>query len=76
MFNMDEDQTLMQTLLLDTDKDEMTITLIDTKGNLNLIRGKNDSAAFLPFSQIIGGNDRRVGNIDSSSRHVECLMPQ
>ena len=36
MFNMDKDQTLVQTLLMDTDKDEPTITLVDTRGNLNL----------------------------------------
>ena len=36
MFNMDEDQTLMQTPLMDTDEDKMTITPIDTRGNLNL----------------------------------------
>ena len=33
---MDEDQTLVQTLLMDTDEDELNITLVDTKGNLNL----------------------------------------
>ena len=33
---MDEDQTLMQIPLMDTDKDELTITLIDTRGNFNL----------------------------------------
>ena len=36
MFNMDDDQTLMQSLLMDTDKDELTITPIDTGGNVNL----------------------------------------
>ena len=30
----------------------------------------------MPFSQKIGGNDVRVGNIDSSTRSVECLMPK
>ena len=33
---MDKDQTLMQSLLMDTDEDELTITLIDNRGNLNL----------------------------------------
>ena len=42
---------------MDTDKDELTIALVDTRVNLNLYRGKNGSAAFLPFSQKIGGND-------------------
>ena len=36
MFNIDEDQTLMQTPLMNTDKDEPTIALVDTRGNLNL----------------------------------------
>ena len=36
MLNMDEDQTLIQTLLMDMDEDEPTITLVDTRGNLNL----------------------------------------
>ena len=36
MFNMDEDQTTLQTPLMDPDKDEQTITLIETKDNLNL----------------------------------------
>ena len=36
IFNMNEDQTLMQTLLMDTNKDELTITPTDTKGNLKL----------------------------------------
>ena len=35
MFNMDEDQMLMQTPLMDTDEDEPTITLIDSGENLN-----------------------------------------
>ena len=36
MFNMDEDQTILQTPLMDTDKDEQTITLVETRDNLNL----------------------------------------
>ena len=36
MFNMDEDQTISQTPLMDTKEDEMTITLIETRDNLNL----------------------------------------
>ena len=36
MFNMDEDQALVQTLLMDTDEDEPTMTVVDTRGNLNL----------------------------------------
>ena len=36
MFNMDEDQTLVQTSLIDTNRDELTIILMDTRGNLYL----------------------------------------
>ena len=36
MFNMDEDQTILQTLLMDTDQDEQTITPVETSDNLNL----------------------------------------
>ena len=35
MFNMDEDQTILQTALMDTDEDEMTITPMETRDNLN-----------------------------------------
>ena len=35
MFNIDEDQTVLQTSLMDTDKDELTITLTETRDNLN-----------------------------------------
>ena len=33
---MEKDQTLIQTSLMDTDEDKLTITLTDTRGNLNL----------------------------------------
>ena len=33
---MHEDQTLIQTSLMDTDKYELTITPVDTRENLNL----------------------------------------
>ena len=36
MFNMDEDQTILQTPLMDTEQDEQTITPIETSDNLNL----------------------------------------
>ena len=36
MFNMDEDQTILQTPLMDTEEGEMTITLTEAKDNLNL----------------------------------------
>ena len=30
----------------------------------------------MPFPQKIGGSDGRIGNINSSTRSVECLMPK
>ena len=33
---MDEDQTLLQTPLMDTDDDKQTITPVETRDNLNL----------------------------------------
>ena len=30
----------------------------------------------MPFSQKIGGNDRKAGNINSSIGSVKCLMPK
>ena len=36
MFNMDRDQTMLQTPLMDTEEDEMTITATETRDNLNL----------------------------------------
>ena len=36
MFYMDEDQTILQTPLMDTEEDKMTKTLIGTRDNLNL----------------------------------------
>ena len=60
---MEKDQVLIQTSLMDTDKDEPSITPIDTTGKFKLIRGENGSAAFLPFSQRIGGNVRKKETI-------------
>ena len=36
MFNMDEDPTILQTPLMDGDQDEQTVSLIETRDNLNL----------------------------------------
>ena len=36
MFNMDKDQTILQTPLTDTEEEEMTITSIETRDNSNL----------------------------------------
>ena len=36
MFNMDEDQTILQTQLMDVDQDGQTIRPVETRDNLNL----------------------------------------
>ena len=36
MFNMDEDQTILQTPLMGEDHDEQTISPVETRDNLNL----------------------------------------
>ena len=36
MFNMDEDQTILQTPLMDIDQDRQTISPVETRDNLNL----------------------------------------
>ena len=36
MFNMDEDQMILETPLMDRDHDEQTITPVETRNNLNL----------------------------------------
>ena len=36
MFNMDKDQMILQTPLMDTDQDKQTITRVETRDNLNL----------------------------------------
>ena len=33
---MDKDQTILQTTLIDTDEDELTINPVETRDNLNL----------------------------------------
>ena len=36
MFNMDEDQTILQTSLMDTDEEELTVTPTEARDNLKL----------------------------------------
>ena len=36
MLNMDEDQTILQTPLMDIDQEGQTINLVETRDNLNL----------------------------------------
>ena len=48
MFNMDEDQTILQTPLKDTEEDEMTITPAETRDNLKLKEVKMVPPHFCP----------------------------
>ena len=36
MFNMDEDQTILQTPLIDTDEEQLNITLMEARDNFKL----------------------------------------
>ena len=36
MFNMDENQTILQTPLMDIDQDRQTVSPVETRDNLNL----------------------------------------
>ena len=36
MFNLDDEQTALQTSLMDTDNDKVTITLTESRDGLNL----------------------------------------
>ena len=49
MFNMDKDQTILQSPFMDTDQDEQTITPVETRDNLTYIKGKDDCTTFLPL---------------------------
>ena len=68
MFNLYDEQTSLQTSLMDTD-DEVTITLTENR-QFKLIEGRSGSAAFLPISQNAGGNNK------NNLRHRDCLTPQ
>ena len=58
MFSLDDDQKLLHTPLTDTEDDSMTITLMETRDSLKLIKGESSSATFLPISQNLGRNNR------------------
>ena len=70
MFSLDNDQTILQTLLIDTEDDIMMITPTETRDGFKLIKGESGSAALLPNIQNLGENDR----INYGPR--DCLIPQ
>ena len=68
MFNLDDEQTLLQTSLMDTDDEE--INNIDREwGQFKLVKGRDGPAAFLPISEGLGRNNKAI------PRHRDCLMP-
>ena len=68
MFNLDNEQTSLQTSLMDTDNED-TITPTENRDSLNLW-GRSGSTTFLPISQNSGGNNK------NNLRHRDCLTPQ
>ena len=52
MFNLDEDQMILQTPLKEADQDEQTITPVETRGQFKLVKGKDDSTTFAFKSEI------------------------
>ena len=67
MFNIDEDQTILQTPLMDIDQDRRTLSSVETRDNLNLIKGKNGPTAFLPLGPNLGENNKRKEVTKSNS---------
>ena len=76
MFHMDKDQKVLQTSLMYTDKEELTVTPMEARDNFKLIRGKDGSTTSLPFNQKSGGNDKKVGSVRNNSRDRNCLTPK
>ena len=60
---MDEDQTILQTPLMDVAQDEQTINI-----QLKLVEGKNGSTTFLPLGSKLGGNNKKKEVNKSDSR--------
>ena len=69
MFNLDNKQTALQTSLMDTDDDKITITDREYR-QFKLIKGRSASATFLSISQNSGGNNK------NNFRQRDCLTPQ
>ena len=70
MFNLDDEQTALQTLLMDTDDKEVTITLTENRDSLNLYKVEVVLPHFYLLSQNLGGNNR------NNFRHGDYLTPQ
>ena len=58
MFNMDEDQTILQIPLMDVDHIGQSISPVETRGKFKLIKGKNGPTTFLPLGSNLGGNNK------------------
>ena len=72
MFNIDEDQTILQTPLIESDQDKQTISAVQTRDNFKLIKGKNDSTAFLPLGPKLGRNSKKREVIKNDSIDKNC----
>ena len=70
MFNLDDEQMTLQTSLMDTDDEEVTITPYGDQRWFKLIESRSGSATFLPISQNSGGNNK------NNFRYRDCLTPQ
>ena len=66
MFNLDYEQTLSQTLLMDIDDKEM-ISPIESGDGFKLVKGRNDPTTFLPIRQSLGRNKSTI------PRNRDCL---
>ena len=54
MFNIDKEQTLLQTPLIDTDQVRQSINITEARQNLKLIEGKNGHITLLPLGSKLG----------------------
>ena len=70
MFNMDEDQTILQTPLMDVDQLRQTISLVESMDNFKLIKGKNGPTAFVPLGPNLGihNKGRDINKSDNVSK--------
>ena len=57
MFNIGEDQTLLQTTLIDVDQVQTEHKSYKSQGKYNFIEGKNGPTTFLPLASKLGGEN-------------------
>ena len=64
MFNMDEDQNILQTPMMDSDYNRADHNSDRNYGQFKLVKGKDDPTTFLPFSQKLGEIVRKQKSIE------------